>query len=243
MNREYNVFERYFSNQNYMAFEYCGSPESLDNFWSMYVKGELIEGNAPDMVLVKENEAIIMEHFEFDSFPSNRKGSIRAQEEERIDRVYDRKEATTDGVYFSEAIKSVNSYENYVKNVKKYFLKHYSKVESYKTNLKDRGIIDDNTDLKVMFVIEDKSTLGTIVVDENKQTKLVMLHRSPEFLQMFSECADVDYILFFTSFGEKDYASFIDRNNLTAYFDAALDYKNMRFLAFRPHVTMYKKYV
>lgn len=243
MNREYNVFERYFSDQDYMEFEYCGSRESIDHFLSMYDSGELIEGNAPDMVLVKENEAIIMEHFEFDSFPSNRKGSTRAQEEKRIDRVYDRQEATADGVYFSETIRNFNSYVDYVRNVKKNFLDHYSKIESYKTNLKNRGIIDDNTDLKVMFVIEDKSTLGTIVKDENKETQLVMLHHSPEFLQMFSECVNVDYILFFTSFRRKDYASFIDRGNLCAYFDEALDYKNMKFLAFRPHVIMFKKYV
>lgn len=246
-NKKYNIhsiMNKYFPNDDAVDFFYCGEGKEIRYFLSLLENGELTDGDAPDMVLVNQNDVVIMEHFQFDSFPATkRKGSLCEREKDRIDRVYDAAIATEDGVYFHDKFSVANSYEDYITNVKRSFLEHYSKIENYKNNLRNRGIINNETNLKVAFVLEDTSILGTIVADANKQLIPVELHRCSEFLEFLSQCPCVDYILCFSSINGVGHACFINTKELSAYKDESYDYGKMRFVPFVPQVVMFKKYV
>lgn len=241
--RERLVFDRYFKDRPYEII-YVGSDKGIAHFAHMLGSAELIECDAPDMVLVKDNEAIIMEHFQFDSFPlCGKKGSAQAREEARIDRVYEQTPATDEGVYFVDEMQISNSYEDYVKNVCENFNHHYKKIPLYKENLINNGIISERTVTKMMFIIEDTSKLGTLVLNSNKELVPVLLYACREFLNLLQESPDADYILSFTSADGKDFACFIDCDQLPAYIDDSCDYSSMRFMNFPPQVIMFKKYL
>ena len=238
--KEYLIFEERFKEDS--TVYYSGSGKGIHHFIDLYENGDLYVGDSPDMVLMHDNYAIIMEHFQFDSYPVHKKkGSMRAREEARIDRVYDEMPASEEGVIFHDQIRVNNSYEDYVNNVCKNFVDHYNKIEQYKRNLVASGLVAECTSTKMMFVIEDVSKLGTYVLNEQKELLPLYLSQCREFLSLLSRSPMVDYVLCFASAGGNDYACFIDREDLSFYEEDACDYANMRFLPIKPRIIMLKK--
>ncbi len=232
------LFKNY-SEENGMDIRFLGTGNGARYFADFVQNGDYYADDAPDMMLKKGNEAIIIEHFEFDSYHADRKGSPGRREMARIQRNEDSIEATADGVFFSDEIKGKSSFHDLLTNLCRSFTEHYSRIPKYKENLKRYGLIDDSTQVKVMFLVEDVSPLGSIVIDGKKQRPIIML-LCKEFLDLFKEATGLDYILSCSSAAENNFVWFADRREIEEYYKCAVDYENKYFLDFDVQVVGFK---
>lgn len=241
-NEAIQTLEYYFRNES-NTVQFLGSDQGINLFVDVFQNGKTIPGDAPDMVVLKDDVAIIIEHFEFDSFHVNRKGSTGRIEQARIEREQRKIPATEEGVVYHSKIKASCSYQDYVDNVSNNFLDHYQRIDTYKKNLIDRNIITSETMLKTMFLIEDVSPVGSIAVDYNNkkpQTVPVILAQCPEFLNLVAISGNLDYVLCCSSACDSEYVWFIDRNEIQSYKKKQCEYANMRFLSNHPNVVISK---
>lgn len=237
------TLNNYFGNRKDDKIYYWGADTDLRIFSDLFLNGQMIVGDFPDMVIMKDNIAIMIEHFEFDCFKRTRKGSTNRKEQARIDHEFERLPATEKGTIHHDTIKGQSSYQDYLSNAHKNFCEHYVKVSDYKQRLISEGIIKENMVVKMMFLIDDVSPIGTMAVDYSEtdpQIVPIVLAQSPEFLQLFEESQDIDYVLCCSSAVSSRYIWFIARNNIKEYLKNACDYKNMGFLDSSPHVTSAK---
>lgn len=241
-NEVIKTLEHYFRNES-NTVQYRGSDEGVNLFAKLLQSGTMIPGDAPDAVLIKDNIALIIEHFEFDAFEVNRKGSKSRIEQARIDREQRDLPATEAGVVYHSKIKASCSYQDYIDNVTRSFLEHYQRIGTYKKNILERGIITSETNVKTMFLIEDVSPIGSIAIDSNgdkPQTVPVILAQSPEFLSLLTDSESVDYALCCSYVCDSEYIWFIDRSEISAYREKQCTYANMRFLSTYPSVVISK---
>lgn len=240
-NEVIKTLEHYFRNES-NTVQYLGSDEGVNLFANLLQSGTMIPGDAPDAVLIKDNIALIIEHFEFDAFEVNRKGSKSRIEQARIEREQ-RQLSATAGVVYHSKIKASCSYQDYIDNVTRSFLEHYQRIDVYKKNLLERGIVTSETNVKMMFLIEDVSPIGSIAIDNSEgkpQTVPVILAQSPEFLSLLTDSESVDYILCCSYACDSEYIWFIDRSEISAYREKQCTYTNMRFLSNYPSVVISK---
>lgn len=241
-NEVIKTLEHYFRNES-NTVQYLGSDEGVNLFANLLQGGTMIPGDAPDAVLVQNNIALIIEHFEFDSAAVNRKGSTSRMEQARIDREQRSLAATETGVIYHSKIKATCSYQDYIDNVTRSFCEHYRRIDTYKQNLLDRGIITNDTTVKTMFLIEDVSPIGSIAVDNSgtkPHTVPIVLAQSPEFLNLLTKSTSLDYVLCCSYVGDSEYVWFIDCGELSAYKEKQCSYADMRFLSNYPSVVISK---
>lgn len=222
---------------------FLGADAGVNLFCEVMQDGRSIPGDAPDLVIIKDNSAVIIEHFEFDSFRVTRKGSTSRNEQARIEREQRLIPATPEGVLYHSKIQAPCSYSDYIANVSRSFKEHYGRIATYKKNLIDSGTISDGMIIKTLFLIDDVSPIGSIAFDRNSQkaqTVPVILAQSPEFLQLLSNSPDLDYVLCCSSAGNNEYIWFIDLSELPAYIEKQCDYANMQFLSNHPSVMIGK---
>ena len=232
------LFKNY-SATNGMDVRFLGTGKGAHYFADFMQNAVCFADDAPDMILKMDNKVIIIEHFEFDSYHVGRKGSQGRQEMARIQRNEGSIEATKDGVLFSDEIKRKSSFRDLISNLCRNFKEHYNRIPKYKENLREYGLIGDSTQVKVMFLVEDVSPLGSMVLDDNKQRPIiVLLYR--EFLDLFRDSLDVDYVLACSSAADKDFMWFADRDEIGEYYQNAVDYASMTFLDFDVQVTGFK---
>lgn len=233
------LFKNY-SKTSGMDIRFLGTGNSVRYFADFVQNASYYADDAPDMVLKKGNEVIIIEHFEFDSYHVSRKGSPGRQEMARIQRNEDQIEATEDGVFFSDAIKGKCSFQDLISNLSCNFKSHYDRIPKYKENLKGHGLIDDTTSIKVMFLIEDVSPLGSIAVDQEAKQHPIIVLLYKKFLDLFRGAINLDYILACSSAADKNYMWFADRAEIDEYYSNAVDYGKMVFLDFDVQVASFK---
>lgn len=236
------LFKNY-SEEEGMDIRFLGTGNGARYFADFIQNGTYYADDAPDMMIKKGNEVIIIEHFEFDSYHVSRKGSPARREMARIQKAEDSVEATEDGVLFSDEIKGKSSYQDLIANLCRSFREHYSRIPMYKENLRGYGLIDDTTQVKVMFLVEDVSPLGSIVVSRDRQDSkmrplIVLLCK--EFLDLFRDSVDLDYVLACSSAADQDFVWFADRNEIDEYYKHAVDYGKMIFLDFDVQVLGFK---
>lgn len=218
---------------------FLGTGKGARYFADFVQNADYYADDAPDMMLKKDNEIIIIEHFEFDSYHVGRKGSLGRQEMARIQRNEESIEATEDGVLFSDEIKGKSSFRDLISNLCYNFKAHYERIPKYKENLRGYGFIDDSTRVKVMFLVEDVSPLGSMVLDDDKQRPIiVLLYR--EFLDLFRDATDVDYVLACSAAADKKFVWFADRTEIEEYYKYVIDYDKMLFLDFDVQVVGFK---
>lgn len=246
-----NAINKYFGFSGVSPHEetkmhYYGSDITVQEFVDMLQTGQMLFGDAPDMLIRKDNVALIIEHFEFDSYIVTRKGSQNRREQSRVERLENNLIPTENGVYYHDAIHGFSSYQNYVKNVCRNFNEHYLQISTYKKNLISKGLIKDSTLVKVLFFIEDTSPLGSMVVDQKDDScvvRAVCLGQCPEFLSLLVCKPDVNFVLACSEAGLDQIIWFIDRNEITEYQKEALNYSKMSFIASEPKVVGFKKLI
>lgn len=233
-NEAYQAIRKRFQDGNGLDIHFFGSGNGARFFSDFLEHGEYYLGDAPDMLLRKGNEAIILEHFEFDGFPVRKgKGSLGRQELSRIEREVSTLAKSNGNAFLVDAIKANSTLDNLLKNVKSSFLRHYSHIEMYKKNLEDSGLIGETTLIKVMFLLEDVSPLGTLFEDKDARktgVQYFMLARCREFLEWVKNYIKVNYILVFSPYGDRDSVWFIDTTELEFYEKQAIDYRKMYYL-------------
>lgn len=240
------AFKKYFSSngdssEKLFHISFRGSGTDVLHFQDIYLNGEYFWGDAPDLLIKNDNQALIIEHFEFDCYKATKKGSQSRQEQRRIDRKFDQLIPTEEGSILLDSIRGEFSYSHYLSNVSRSFLSHYDKINIYKDNLRNSGKIDENTSIKVMFFIEDTSPIGSIVIDtDTPVTQPILLASSREFLALLSSHPEVDYVIACSQANSQKYIWFIDSRELSAYQDHVVDYANMQFLHFTPKVVSFK---
>ena len=229
-----------YSEEEGMDIRFLGTGNGARYFADFLYHGAYYVGDAPDMVLKKENEVIIIEHFEFDSYHVGRKGSPGKREMAKIQRKEESIEATEAGAIYSDEIRAENSFQDLSTNLCRSFKEHYGRIQRYKENLKGYELIDDSTQVKVMFLVEDVSPLGSMVADnEAKQCPVIVLLYK-EFLKLFENAVDLDYVMACSSAGDKNFVWFADRREIEEYYKHSIDYEKMTFLDFNVQTVGFK---
>ena len=163
-----NAIKRYFSSKEGTSIYYYGTGFTAIEFADIFQSGEKRVMDAPDMLVRKDNIALIIEHFEFDSYRVTRKGSQNRREQSRIEGAEKERLLAGGESCFSDVIHGSSSYQNYIQNVSLSFAEHYRQINTYKKNLKARGFISDSQVVRVLFFIEDTSPLGSVAADQSE---------------------------------------------------------------------------
>ncbi|HNX63900.1 MAG TPA: hypothetical protein PKI60_01770 [Oscillospiraceae bacterium] len=229
------TIKRYFSSdENIMQF--FGDKSEAYEIRDYLCNGEKFPGDIPDMALTLNENCLAIEHFEFDSSQNSKKGSHNKIELARIERKFDQ---STSETFLSDTINVSSSYQQYVTNVSMQFENHYKKIEAYKKNLIEKGIAFSDDSIKITFLIEDCSPLGTIAYyddDNDVKREPITLAKSPEFLTLMRKCPNVDYVIACSSALERKFIWLISQKSLDEYDKNALNYSQMKFCEFTPHV-------
>ncbi len=214
-----SIYQKYFNDKSYIINFYGNQENSIMNLIPFLQS--INEFEAPDAFSVIDDKALIIEHFEFDSSYSGKKGSLSKSEKVNIERnfIKEVKKANLKiGETFKKCaiLKTSRSVENYIKNVLNNFNNHYQKIDKYKSNLLEQGKIKKSTQVKTMFWIEDTSILGNFFEsdDTNFNTEvvpLIPLH-CDKFLDRLKECDKLDYIFCFSCYRMQKYIWFLDLN-------------------------------
>lgn len=240
-NEAYDLLQQIIASENGLNIHFYGSSTSANKVAQQLQNGDVYLRDAPDLLIKYENDALIVEHFEFDSYHVRRKkGSLGKREISRIDKIGDSIQPTEEGAFFHDQINADTSYSDYLQNVTNVFCKHYNHILMYKENLLKDGLINATTSVKVMFLIEDTTTLGAMALDKKADIHHIFLSHCKPFLDLLKASPDVNYILACSSTSNRYFSWFIDCSQLDAYYEKVVDYENMDFLDFTPQVTGFK---
>jgi len=201
MKDELKIFiHNYLENRN---IKYFGEQtEQLKNLLKFFNSG-ILTYDHPDGFCKYEDNVLIIEHFEFDSSCTNKKGSKNRQEIFRTSNYEPQKDTGIE--IFRDEIKCDYTIENYVDNLIKNFNKHYDEIEKYKKDLEKKQIITKNTNVETLFCIEDATALGNM--DSATGEPLIPL-MCKEFIDIIKKCPKLDYIITGSSIGQSNYTWF-----------------------------------
>ena len=242
INEAYECLTRYLATSQNNTIHFYGEGVAAHNFAGIIPNATIHLLDAPDILLCKNDEVIIVEHFRFDSYHRHRKGgSPSVREMERIRRESKRFHDAHKGVMFHDSIDAPSSYADYLNNVRNAFTKHRSQIPAYRDNLIHKGLLKNTEEPKVMFLIEDINPLGNLAVERSNGHRvhtIVLAHCRP-FLDLFKDSVEVDYVLACSSTDAEKFAWFIDRKELDEYYIHTQDYENMDYVDFTPQVTSF----
>ena len=206
----------------------------------MFYASNHFDHDAPDYVIVKNDDILIVEHFDIDCYKSDRHGSKFRQEKGRIDRSVNNIPATLEGKPYHYVVEGEPSFENYILNLNTSFSNHYLKINNYKQNIVNEGFTNDFAKIKTLFLINDSSPVGTVTIDDSGNLQPVISLLCSEFLDLFSKSDNLDYVLSTSMINSEKLIYFADRNNLLNYYKECIDYRQFRFLNAKPHTIGFK---
>ena len=159
---------------------------------------KLISYDCPDSYAKVDDKVLIIEHFEFDSSSRDRKGSKSRKETARIDRqiksIHEHIQPEDGIVTTVETINQDPSYTNYKNNLKNVFCSHYDKIEDYKRNLREIGIIDNSTFVIVAFIIEDTTPAGNYYKDQHDSVEELNLLNTQFFKKLLKKSSQLNIV-------------------------------------------------
>lgn len=173
---------------------------------------------SPDGISFIDNTACIVEHFAFDCSKNTGKGSEFQQKAGKNFKETFGKSSTS-----TATISSNDSIEYYFDNLKYAFDKHCKNRKKYETNLYNdfhtkNNIVNKTTKYSEVFVIEDCS-LAVYYYNENSlEWEPYNICQSKEFLRLWNEHKEIDYILLYTNLGVF-FMKYIDYKSTQSYKD------------------------
>jgi len=213
-----------------------------------YMKN-IVEFEKPDAYSIVGDAVCIIEHFEFDSAKSIKGGkskreSTSKREIGRVEREFDKVAPIDEGITLRDTINVHHSATNYMNNALRNIANHYTKIDSYKMNLIQTGIIDNNCKFEVGFFIEDTTLLGNIY--ESKEWKPptpIFLPHCKQFLDFFDTACKLDFCICTSSYGTTDFIWFINRESIQDYRKIQIDLDEIAIIDFSPRVFGWKTIV
>ena len=170
----------------------------------------------PDGYAFSDGTLLLLEHFEIDATQTKRKGGSEGQRNnDTTEKAIELQLKSSDKAVALE--KELRSGEFYVENAIRIFKKHADKIEEYIKALK---ILVESEVNEVMcgFVIEDASKLGFHETHRNGDELIDIsldIVKSKEFLNLFEETEELDFVLFTTTtYENKGYQVFLSRNGI-----------------------------
>ncbi|MBS6686173.1 hypothetical protein [Thomasclavelia spiroformis] len=238
------MIEEYFSDvENIVRFE-GNQKKSIESVISFIQK--LKNYDRPDAYSIIDDTALIIEHFEFDSTYSNKKGSENRQELARVERNFEEKISKCkmnngETMMIHDEMFVTHTTENYINNAMRVFDNHYKKIDEYKTNLFKKGEVKDIKTIKTMFWIEDTTIFGNIFMTKdkgyNESVKPLILLYCDEFLNKLSNCNNLNYIFFFSHYGNEKNIWFLDLDFIDAYKGKQIITSEIEIIDFSSHTT------
>ncbi|HOI85720.1 MAG TPA: hypothetical protein PLP48_06530 [Acholeplasmataceae bacterium] len=156
----------------------------------------------PDIISHFLDTAVIMEHFEFDSYINrkNKGGSdyrvLLHRESTRIEELAKNTLKNKDHAIIHGSIHSSASLQNYKKNFIRVFNKHYKNIDSYYENSTEHT--NQFKNVEMWFFIEDVTPLGNFYTAETKEKGLILLYpyHVQEIVELLSKSQKIHGIIF-----------------------------------------------
>ena len=183
----------------------------------------------PDAFSIIESTILLLDHFQFDNTKATRKGSKQKQVSAGTDRKFE--EMFSNGIDFSVVDESAEkSGQLYVENFKQQFLAHAIKINGYKTDIQiELGRKYES--FLVGFIIEDASPLGSIYRDKGGTFSLDLVY-TKEFLDLFEQTPQLDFVIFAMTGGDSSILSFISRNTIPDHRENQIEASNIPHFLF-----------
>ena len=105
----------------------------------------------PDIVSIADNTVYAIEHFEYDWYKNNKKGSAYQIEEAMVSKKLHKEILNKDVAYSLRIIESEGTIDYMIANFLKAYRNHYAKIDQYKYNVRQKYGTDN---IKVWFVAE-----------------------------------------------------------------------------------------
>lgn len=229
------IVEKYFSREENKV-NFFGNGEEVQEVMRFF--SGFVQYDHPDAYSIIGNEALLLEHFEFDS--SNRtkaKGSQQRRSEAEDIRVFSQELPTETGTVHHSLIDADYTIQNYKNNLSDVFGEHYYRISDYKRALAAEGILQSNISVRTLFFIEDTTLLGNVFETDSweKPVLPVILPMCDFFLDLFEKSPDLDYALC-GSWVPNDYQLwFIGRSMIEDYRKNQIITSEIHICNFSPH--------
>jgi hypothetical protein len=149
----------------------------------------------PDIFSVVDDTIYIFEHFEIDSSPNTKKGSLSRIEINKDNQKFKAAVAgKKDAIFHGELRLKCNS-SAYVDNLLNIYKNHYKNIEDYKSNVLKKKDRQKEYKFVITFIIEDKSVFGPLYFDKKGEKKLLLPVFCNEFINEFRNDPNVDNII------------------------------------------------
>lgn len=204
----------------------------------------MIPYEKPDILSFYDNKIVGIEHFEFDNYKNNKKGSDFKVKDNEISKKFDNYVAKElkekKMVTLTDTIASTSTLGNYYDNFQNSFLNHYNKIDNYIENIKNNYDVP-NKKMEIWFFAEDVSPLGSYYMNKEGDIKLLHPFLNIEMIKLLENSPKLIGIILGTYAGN-NYKVFVIYNSEEAIEKLKKDVLNLTekdFFSFEPHTTGY----
>lgn len=166
----------------------------------------------PDAYSVVGDTAYIIEHFEFDSYRNNKKGS-----QSKVELAAKINKANNESIdlqwHITGEIERISSFKNYVDNFIKHLNYHYNQIDKYKNHISN--LHPNIKNYKIWFFCEDEDSIAPMI---NNSQIACCVHplNFKRVVDCLREKKELDGIIIGASFGDNtNHTLFINKK----YFD------------------------
>ena len=186
--------QKYFKNGNCYSLYFTIKEEE-----SFRIFDNLISFERPDILSILDDKIIAIEHFEFDCYANNKKGSAAKREEFRINKELNKKallhlEQYEDYVENEKYHNKSGSLNNYHDNFLKILNSHIDNLDEYTENIKYH--FGSEKKIEYWFFAEDTTLLGCYYYKNNKRDLEGMLPISEKLISVLKLNKNICGIIF-----------------------------------------------
>ena len=190
-NKDFDNVIRCLSN-NTQGVLCCQNDEAYLRELTLYFSSLKPSQKRPDAYAIQGNNLLLLEHFQFDNTRITRKGSNQNRISAETQRAFQKSfEEGNDFAVLSESVSKNGQY--YIENFRRQFNKHAQNIQVYKMEMQ-KELNREFDDCLMGFIIEDASPLGSGY--HNGKLEYVDLTFSKEFLDLFENTANLDFVVF-----------------------------------------------